>query len=92
MGAGYYGSFLSPIMFSFKIPLGARGSIGAGLKCRYLATAASSTRIPVIDFSKFRAARSPEERKATADEIVGAFKDSGFVYVSNHGIPERTLL
>jgi hypothetical protein len=44
--------------------------------------------IPVIDFSKFRVAKSKRE---TADKIVGAFKDSGFVYLTGHGIPESTI-
>jgi hypothetical protein len=47
-----------------------------------------SLQIPVIDFSKFRVAKSKRE---TADKIVGAFKDSGFVYLTGHGIPESTI-
>jgi hypothetical protein len=78
-------------MLSFKRFFPAiRSSLLSGFKGRSLATAVAPTRIPVIDFSKFRTARSAEEKKTTADEIVGAFKDSGFIYVSNHGIPERT--
>jgi isopenicillin N synthase-like dioxygenase len=57
-------------------------------KGRYFASVASDFRIPVIDFAKFRAAKSDAEKKDTAKEIVGAFKDSGFIYVSNHGISE----
>lgn len=53
---------------------------------------ASQFRIPVIDFSKFRTSSSPQEKKETAKEIVSAFKESGFVYLSNHGIdPRKTL-
>jgi len=75
-------------MFSFRVSVISR----AGLKRRGLATIApNAARIPVIDFSKFRAARSAEEKKQTANEIVGAFKDSGFIYVSNHGIPAETV-
>lgn len=55
---------------------------------RSFASTASEFRIPVIDFSKFRAAKSDIEKKNTANEIVSAFKDSGFIYVSNHGIPQ----
>ncbi|PPQ77401.1 hypothetical protein CVT25_010983 [Psilocybe cyanescens] len=43
-------------------------------------------RIPIIDFTKIRNSSSPEEKKKTAEEIVSAFKESGFVYLSNHGI------
>lgn len=47
-------------------------------------------RIPLIDFSRFRAATSQAEKKQTADEIVSAFKESGFIYLGNHGIPTGT--
>lgn len=46
----------------------------------------SSFSIPVIDFAKFRSAESPEGRKQTAKDIVNAFKESGFVYLKNHGV------
>ncbi|KAJ3732845.1 hypothetical protein DFJ43DRAFT_282806 [Lentinula guzmanii] len=62
-----------------------------GLQRRSFANAAANFRIPVIDFSKFRTAQSDVEKKETADEIVSAFKNSGFIYVSNHGIPEDTV-
>ncbi|KAF8192449.1 hypothetical protein BJ912DRAFT_261402 [Pholiota molesta] len=52
---------------------------------RHLATA-NSFSIPVIDFSKFRSASSREEKKQTANEIVSAFKESGFIYIKNHGV------
>jgi hypothetical protein len=42
--------------------------------------------IPVVDFSKFQYATSQSDRKSTADKIVGAFKDSGFIYLREHGI------
>ena len=60
---------------------------------RTLATISSSPsfHIPVIDFSKFRAAATPAEKKATADEIVGALKGAGFMYLAKHGIPEATV-
>jgi hypothetical protein len=60
-----------------------------GLKSRGLATvseAAASFRIPLIDFAKFQAGSSTE-KKIAATEIVSAFKSSGFIYLSNHGIP-----
>ncbi|KAJ4479312.1 hypothetical protein J3R30DRAFT_2744888 [Lentinula aciculospora] len=61
------------------------------LQKRRFASAASGFRIPVINFSKFRAAQSDAEKKETAKEVVSAFKHSGFIYVSNHGIPENTV-
>ncbi|KAH6915105.1 hypothetical protein BKA70DRAFT_1258008 [Coprinopsis sp. MPI-PUGE-AT-0042] len=48
-------------------------------------------KIPVVDFSKFAKAQSKDQRRTTAVEIVSAFKNSGFVYLSNHGIPEGTV-
>ncbi|KAF8969503.1 Clavaminate synthase-like protein [Flammula alnicola] len=53
---------------------------------RHLSTPAPSFTIPVINFAKYRTSTSPEEKKKTADEIVSAFKDSGFVYLYNHGV------
>jgi hypothetical protein len=43
--------------------------------------------IPQVDFSKVD---SPllEDRKSVAREVGAAFKDSGFLYASNHGISE----
>lgn len=46
----------------------------------------STFSIPVIDFGKFRSASSPEDKKQTAKDIVSAFKESGFVYLKNHGV------
>lgn len=48
-------------------------------------------RIPLIDFSKYRAAASLSEKRRTADEIVSGFKEVGFIYLDNHGIPESTI-
>ncbi|KAF9058011.1 hypothetical protein BJ165DRAFT_1398176 [Panaeolus papilionaceus] len=42
--------------------------------------------IPIIDFSSFRTAKSQADKQKTAKEIVSAFKESGFIYLSNHGI------
>ncbi|KAF7301918.1 2OG-Fe oxygenase family [Mycena indigotica] len=72
-------------MLSFRGSIVVRG----GLK-RGLATGASSFRIPLIDFSKFQHG-SAEDKKQTADKIVGAFKESGFIYLSNHGIPASAV-
>jgi non-haem dioxygenase in morphine synthesis N-terminal len=47
--------------------------------------------IPVVDFSKFREATVLSEKKSTAQSIVSAFKQSGFVYLSGHGIPSSML-
>jgi len=77
-------------MFSFRASI----VIRTGLKSRGLATVsdaqAASFRIPLIDFSKFQAG-SPAEKKSTATEIVSAFKESGFIYLTGHGIPARTI-
>ncbi|KXN89520.1 1-aminocyclopropane-1-carboxylate oxidase [Leucoagaricus sp. SymC.cos] len=61
---------------------------------RALATVAvpapSAFKIPVIDFSKFKSEAGPKERRQTADEVVTAFKESGFIYLKNHGICPRS--
>jgi non-haem dioxygenase in morphine synthesis N-terminal len=63
-------------------------------KTRLFATVAQDNKafgIPVIDFSKFREATAPSEKKPTARSVVSAFKQSGFVYLSGHGIPSSML-
>lgn len=56
------------------------------LKRGFASQANGSFTIPVINFSNFRLASSREEKRQTAGEIVSAFKQSGFIYLSNHGI------
>lgn len=51
----------------------------------------STLKIPLVDFSKYRNARTSLERHQTADDIVSAFKEVGFVYLSGHGIPQATV-
>lgn len=48
-------------------------------------------RIPIIDFSKYRNAATTAEKEETAQEVVRGFTDVGFIYLSNHGIPEETV-
>jgi hypothetical protein len=40
--------------------------------------------VTVIDFSSFRREKSLEK----ARELFAAFRDSGFVYLQNHGVPQ----
>ena len=47
--------------------------------------------IPLIDFTKFRAATSLSEKRDIADAIVSAFKQSGFIYLASHGISPTTV-
>jgi hypothetical protein len=54
------------------------------------ATPNPSFDIPVVDFSNFHTGTSPTKRQI-ADQILGAFKTSGFVYLSNHGIPAEMI-
>ena len=51
----------------------------------------STFRIPIIDFSAFRANTAPAEKRRVADDIVNGFKEAGFVYLSGHGIPEDVI-
>ncbi|KAH9943282.1 Clavaminate synthase-like protein [Epithele typhae] len=48
-------------------------------------------RIPIIDFSKYRHATSAAQKAETAQEIVRGFTDVGFIYLTNHGIPDETV-
>ncbi len=52
--------------------------------------AESSAPIPVIDLDE-GASPSLERRKQTAREIRAACRDSGFFYVVNHGVPDKTI-
>ena len=56
-----------------------------------IVTESSAFHIPVVDFSRYRFTTSPAQKHDTAKEIVAAFKDIGFVYLSGHGIPETTI-
>ncbi|KAG8218562.1 hypothetical protein J3R82DRAFT_4203 [Butyriboletus roseoflavus] len=47
----------------------------------------STFRIPIIDFSAFRATAALSEKRRVSDDIVNGFKEVGFVYLSGHGIP-----
>ncbi|KAJ7027178.1 thymine dioxygenase [Mycena alexandri] len=44
--------------------------------------------IPMIDFSAFLDGSAKQE---VGDKIVAAFKDIGFVYLTNHGIPSKDI-
>lgn len=46
--------------------------------------------IPVIDFAPFRDG-SPEDAEATAKKIFEAFRDVGFAYLKNHGVPQEVV-
>ena len=51
---------------------------------------ASFSHIPVIDFKAFFKG-SQAEKSQVANEIVDAFKNCGFIYLKNHGIPASQL-
>lgn len=51
----------------------------------------STFRIPIIDFSAFRATSALSEKRRVADDIVNGFKEVGFVYLSGHGIPADVI-
>ncbi|KAF3483550.1 oxidoreductase, 2OG-Fe(II) oxygenase family [Arthroderma uncinatum] len=46
--------------------------------------------IPVVDFAPFREG-SPADAKATGQVIFEAFRDVGFVYLKNHGVPQGVV-
>ncbi|KAF9464896.1 hypothetical protein BDZ94DRAFT_1161259 [Collybia nuda] len=80
-------------MFSFGIR-SSKFLVSSVVHKRLLASTARSTQsfhIPVIDFTQFREATALSDRKRIADKIVSAFKESGFIYLSGHGIPSATI-
>jgi hypothetical protein len=57
-----------------------------------VAPTAGAFKIPVVDFSNFKSEAGPKQRQQTAEEVVTAFKESGFIYLQNHGIsPSESL-
>lgn len=46
--------------------------------------------IPIVDFANARNGNE-EEKKAVAGEIDKAFREVGFVYLTNHGVREEVL-
>ncbi|PIL37313.1 hypothetical protein GSI_01006 [Ganoderma sinense ZZ0214-1] len=60
-------------------------------KCTFATVAEDAFRIPIIDFSKYRNASNAAEKEQTAKEVVRGFTDVGFIYLSNHGIPQETV-
>ncbi|RPA95192.1 Clavaminate synthase-like protein [Choiromyces venosus 120613-1] len=46
--------------------------------------------IPLIDFSLFLHG-DEQEKEAVAKRIADGFKDAGFIYIKNHGIPQETV-
>ncbi|PVG04208.1 Clavaminate synthase-like protein [Serendipita vermifera] len=47
--------------------------------------------IPVVSFAKFRQSNSIAEKTQTANEVVTAFKEVGFVYLKDHGVAEGVI-
>ena len=47
--------------------------------------------IPVVDFAAFTADSTPETRLKIAQELAAACREVGFVYITNHGVPDKTL-
>ncbi|KAF4121014.1 Isopenicillin N synthase [Geosmithia morbida] len=50
----------------------------------------SDVSIPVIDFAKFDCG-SPEDDQAIGKAMYEAFRDHGFAYIANHGIPQGVV-
>jgi len=46
--------------------------------------------IPVVDFANF-GSLSFDRRRETARQVVDGFKNTGFVYLGNHGISEMVV-
>lgn len=47
--------------------------------------------IPVVDFSPWKQVHNQQGRQRVAHEIVDACKKVGFVYITDHSIPESLL-
>lgn len=51
----------------------------------------STAHLPVIDFSKWTADSSPEQRYKIGKELADACHNVGFVYIINHGVSPELL-
>jgi isopenicillin N synthase-like dioxygenase len=51
-------------------------------------SAIDDSRIPIIDFSPFLDGTKKQE---VADKMLTAFRDIGFIYLINHGIPQERI-
>ena len=47
--------------------------------------------VPIVDFANFRPDATLETRMRIAQGLVAASKDIGFVYITNHGVPEHVI-
>ena len=54
-------------------------------------TNGTSPSIPIVDFTDFKTETDPETRLKIAQELVAACREVGFVYITNHSVPEQTL-
>jgi len=52
---------------------------------------ASRPAIPIISLRPFREIDTSQERLRVAQDLVRACREVGFVYISDHGIPQETL-
>ncbi|KAF2098251.1 Clavaminate synthase-like protein [Rhizodiscina lignyota] len=51
-----------------------------------------SPAIPIVDFSPYLSSTAnPSDRAAVAQKLVTACRDTGFVYITNHGIPQSLV-
>jgi isopenicillin N synthase-like dioxygenase len=55
------------------------------------ATNGVKPQIPIVDFANYRADASLEARQEIAKQVVDACRKVGFVYITNHGVPEDQL-
>lgn len=46
--------------------------------------------IPIIDLEPMRTG-TPEEAARVAQEVYHAFKNVGFAYIKNHGVPQHLI-
>ena len=81
-------------MLSYARVVVSRASFRPSIASRSLATVSSgdvdTSGIPIVDFANF-GSLSFEKRRETARQIVDGFKNTGFVYLGNHGISDKVV-
>ena len=85
---------LSQTMLSCARVTISRASFRPSVASRSLATVSNTTTdtsgIPIVDFANF-GSLSFTQRRDTAREVVDGFKNTGFVYLGNHGIRDKVV-
>lgn len=55
-----------------------------------MAAVEGASHVPLVDFTTFRSG-TPNQAKTISKQLYEAFRDVGFVYLKNHGVPQDVV-